>query len=119
MDLIRIYQCLCDRTRLRMLICCCTDLCACATSRSVGRTAGESVQALAYLNPMVWSRQSARQLAHLQPRGEANTCSKGKSRLLQDCASEDKIFQRDTEKLNRLLKNLDADSPLCCTTANL
>ena len=33
---------------------------------------------------------------------------------LQDCATEDKIFQRDTEKLNKLRGTLGADSPLCC-----
>jgi len=36
---------------------------------------------------------------------------------LQDCATEDKVFQRDAEKLEKLLKNLDADRPLCCSTA--
>jgi ArsR family transcriptional regulator len=119
MDLIRIYQCLCDRTRLRMLnLLLHGPLCVCHFQKVLGEPQVKVSKHLAYLKSHglveakregYWRVYSL--VAKPTPALKANLA------CLQDCASENKIFQRDTEKLNRLLKNLDEDSPLCCTTA--
>jgi ArsR family transcriptional regulator len=119
MDLIRIYQCLCDRTRLRMLnLLLHGPLCVCHFQKVLGEPQVKVSKHLAYLKShgLVVAKREANWriyslVAKPTPALQANLA------CLQDCASVDKIFQRDMEKLNRLLKNLDADSPLCCTTA--
>ncbi len=119
MDLIRIYQCLCDRTRLRMLnLLLHGPLCVCHFQRILGEPQVKVSKHLAYLKShglVDVKREGYWRVYSLvaKPTGAL----KANLACLQDCAAEDKIFQSDTEKLNRLLKNLDADSPLCCTTA--
>jgi len=121
MDLIRIYECLCDRTRLRMLnLLLRGPLCVCHFQKVLGEPQVKVSKHLAYLKShgLVEVKHEGywrvyRLVERPTPALKANLA------CLQDCATEDKIFQRDTEKLTRLLKHLDGDSPLCCTPAQL
>ena len=116
MDLIRIYQCLCDRTRLRMLnLLLHGPLCVCHFQKVLDEPQVKVSKHLAYLKShrLVEVKREAtwriyRLVAKPTPALKANLA------CLQDCATEDKVFQRDTEKLNQLRENLGADSPLCC-----
>jgi len=116
MDLIRICQCLCDRTRLRMLnLLLHGPLCVCHFQKVLGEPQVKVSKHLAYLKShgLVDVKRKANWriyslVARPTPALKANLA------CLQDCATEDKIFQRDAERLNKLRENLGADSPLCC-----
>jgi ArsR family transcriptional regulator, arsenate/arsenite/antimonite-responsive transcriptional repressor len=116
MDLIQIYQCLCDRTRLRILnLLLHGPLCVCHIQEVLGEPQVKVSKHLAYLKSHglvevkrngYWRVYSL--VAKPTPTLKANLA------CLQDCATEDKIFKRDTEKLNKLRENLEADGPQCC-----
>ncbi len=116
MDLIQIYQCLCDRTRLRMLnLLLHGPLCVCHIQDVLGEPQVKVSKHLAYLKAhglVEVKREANWRVYSLVPK--PTTTLKVNLACLQDCAAEDKIFQRDTEKLNRLRRDLGANSPLCC-----
>jgi len=116
MDLIRICQCLCDRTRLRLLnLLLHGPLCVCHFQKVLGEPQVKVSKHLAYLKShgLVDATREAnwrvyRLVAKPTPALKANLA------CLQDCATEDKIFQRDTARLNKLRAKLGAGRPLCC-----
>ncbi len=104
MDLVRIYECLCDRTRLRILhLLGQGPLCVCHFQEVLGESQVKISKHLAYLraralveterhgNWMIYSLP-ARRAAEL----EANL------KCLQDCVQGDPEFGRDLEKLATL-----------------
>jgi ArsR family transcriptional regulator len=114
MDLIRIYQCFCDRTRLRILnLLGQSPLCVCHFQTILGEPQVKISKHLAYLrargvviverdrNWMTYSFREKR-----APELEANL------KCLQNCVRSDKVFARDLKKLHAIRKN-------CCepTTA--
>lgn len=116
MDLINIYECLCDRTRLRILnLLCNGPLCVCHLQEILGEAQVKVSKHLGYLKAhgLVEVRREANWRIYglvVKPTKalEANLA------CLQDCASEDKTFRRDFEKLKKLRCNLDGDTPACC-----
>jgi ArsR family transcriptional regulator len=119
MDLVRIYQCLCDRTRLRMLnLLLHGPLCVCHIQEVLGEPQVKVSKHLAYLKShgLVDVRREANWRVYSLV-AKPTPALKANLSCLQDCATEDKVFRRDTEKLKMLLKNLEADRPLCCATA--
>jgi ArsR family transcriptional regulator len=119
MDLIRIYQCLCDRTRLRMLnLLLNGPLCVCHIQEVLGEPQVKVSKHLAYLKShgLVDVKREANWRVYSLV-AKPTSALKANLACLQDCATEDKVFQRDAEKLEKLLKHLDADRPLCCSTA--
>jgi ArsR family transcriptional regulator, arsenate/arsenite/antimonite-responsive transcriptional repressor len=115
-DLITIFECFCDRTRLRILnLLCSGPLCVCHLQEILGETQVKVSKHLAYLKAhgMVDVRREANWRVYsliAQP----THALKSNLACLQDCAHEDKIFRRDTEKLKKLRDGLGADSPQCC-----
>ena len=116
MDLVAIYQCLCDRTRLRVLnLLCQGPLCVCHFQRLLGEPQVKVSKHLAYLRAhgmVVATREANWKIYRLPSRPSREL--KANLACLQDCAREQPVFRRDREKL-RLLRGKFADSsPLCC-----
>ncbi len=120
MDLVGIYQCLCDRTRLRILhLLGQGPLCVCHFQKILQEPQVKVSKHLGYLrargmvrsdrrgNWMIYSLQAkpSRELA-------ANLA------CLQDCAREDPVFQRDLERLRKLSPGFAESSP-CCRAATV
>jgi ArsR family transcriptional regulator len=116
MDLVSIYRCLCDRTRLRILnLLCEGPLCVCHFQRLLGEPQVKMSKHLAYLRArrMVVVTREANWRIYRLPSGP---CPELKANLacLQDCVREQPVFRRDRERL-RLLRRKPADSgPVCC-----
>ena len=104
MDLVQIYQCFCDRTRLRILhLLTKSSLCVCHFQEILGEPQVKISKHLRYLrtrgmvvatrdqNWMIYSLRKKR-LAEL----ETNL------KCLQDCVQSDPVFVRDLRKLSRL-----------------
>jgi len=107
MDLVQIYQCFCDRTRLRILhLLTRSPLCVCHFQSVLEEPQVKISKHLAYLrgkgmvnverdrNWMIYSLPEER-----APELEANL------KCLQDCAQSDKVFARDLKNLALLRKN--------------
>jgi ArsR family transcriptional regulator len=118
MNLVQIYECLCDRTRLRILnLLCRGPLCVCHLQDILGEPQVKISKHLAYLKQhgmVVVEREGNWRVYSLvspQPRAlRANLA------CLQDCAQEDKVFQREMQKLSKLRESLGDDGPACCRT---
>jgi ArsR family transcriptional regulator, arsenate/arsenite/antimonite-responsive transcriptional repressor len=107
MDLVQIYQCFCDRTRLRILrLLAQSPLCVCHFQTVLDEPQVKISKHLAYLrergmveverekNWMIYSLPKKR-----SPELEANL------KCLQDCAQSDRIFARDLKNLSVLQEN--------------
>ena len=107
MDLVQIYECFCDRTRLRILhLLARSPLCVCHFQTILDEPQVKISKHLAYLrdrgmveaerdqNWMVYSLPQKR-----TPELEANL------KCLQDCVQSDKLFGRDLRKLATIQKN--------------
>ena len=115
MDLVRIHECLCDRTRLRIVnLLLGGPLCVCHLQEVL-------------CEPQV---KVSRHLAYLRRRGllEAERCGQwmiyrlpddpppalaAQLACLQDAAAEEAVFRRDTQRLAKLRKSLAPDTPSC------
>jgi len=115
-ELVTIYGCLCDLTRLRILnLLCQGPLCVCHIQDILREPQVKVSKHLGYLkvhgmvdvrregNWRVYSVATKRTKAL-----EANLA------CLQDCAAENPLFRRDSEKLKSVRCDLDGDSPACC-----
>jgi ArsR family transcriptional regulator, arsenate/arsenite/antimonite-responsive transcriptional repressor len=107
MDLIQIYQCLCDRTRLRILhLLTRSPLCVCHFQDVFGEPQVKISKHLAYLRSrgMVATKREQNWIIYSLPERRA-TELKRNLECLQDCAQTDAVFKRDMEKLSKLAKS--------------
>lgn len=112
MDLIRIYQCLCDRTRLRILhLLTQGPLCVCHFQEILDLPQTKVSQHLAYLRKRALVETTRRGTwviyslpARPAPELEANL------RCLQDCVSSDKLFRADLIRLTRVKRSSTSPS---------
>ncbi|MFM8336059.1 MAG: ArsR/SmtB family transcription factor [Opitutaceae bacterium] len=117
MELIRVYQCLCDATRLRILhLLVRGPLCVCHLQDILGEPQVKISKHLAYLKGrgMVEDRREGNWRIYRlvkRPSRELRT----NLACLQDCASEEPRFRRDLERLQRLHSDGDERGPACCT----
>jgi ArsR family transcriptional regulator len=115
MELIKIYQCLCDRTRLRLLnLLLQGPLCVCHFQAALREPQVKISKHLAYLrdhclveaercgNWMVYRLPEKR-----SPQLEANLA------CLQDCARVERLFREDAARLEKLRAGFGPDCPLC------
>ncbi len=104
MDLIRIYECFCDRTRLRILhLLCKGQLCVCHFQEILGEPQVKVSKHLAYLRArgMVQAERSGNWMIYSLPaKGEAEL--EANLKCLQDCVLTDSTFKKDLKKLARL-----------------
>jgi ArsR family transcriptional regulator len=105
MNLVAIYKCLCDETRLRILnLLSASPLCVCHLQQVVGRSQVVVSQHLAYLRDrdlVVAQRYRHWMIYSLPPSPppelEANL------KCLQDCVQTEPVFKRDRAKLDKLV----------------
>lgn len=118
MDLVRIHECLCDRTRLRVVhLLLGGPLCVCHLQEILRE-------------PQV---KVSRHLAYLRARGMVTTERRGQWKIyalparrpraldatlacLQDCCAESKIYRDDARRLVALKKSLAEERPPCVRT---
>ncbi len=116
MKLLRVYKCLCDPTRLRILnLLRGGELCVCHIQEILGERQVKISKHLAFLRArgMVEARRDANWMVYRlpgRPTGEilANLA------CLQDCAREIPVFGKDSAKLRRLKARFEKSSPICC-----
>ena len=118
MELIKIYQCLCDQTRLRIInLLNQGPLCVCHFQEALGESQVKISKHLAYLraHELVVAKREANWMIYRLPEKPSKELSANLA-CLQDCARDNKIFLRDISRLDRLRNKLVGDAPLCCAT---
>jgi len=104
MSLIRIYECLCDETRLRIVqLLLEGPLCVCHLQSILGIPQARVSQHLAYLRKrrMVESRRSGTWMIYSLPEKPGADLQKHLA-CLQDCSLSDKKFRADLKKLRSI-----------------
>lgn len=104
MDLVKIYQCLCDVTRLRLLhVLAQGPLCVCDFQTVLAEPQVKISKHLGYLRArgLVEATRSGNWMVYALP---ARPSAELRANLacLQDCVAEDPRFQRDLARLRRL-----------------
>ena len=119
MELIAIYACLCDRTRLRLLhVLAQGPLCVCHFQAVLGEPQVKISKHLAYLRArgLVEVERSGNWMIYELPAKPSREL-RANLACLQDCAREQPVFQRDLARLRRLAPRLNAEGPGCCGPA--
>ena len=120
MDLVRIYECLCDRTRLRLLaLLGGGPLCVCHLQAVLGEPQVKVSKHLAYLRErgLVKAKREGSWMVYRLPEKPSRELAVNLA-CLQDCAAEDPIFRRDAERLRKVRARLaKEDCPCAVRTA--
>lgn len=104
MDLVRIYECLCDRTRLRILnLLAAGPLCVYHLQAVLAEPQVKISKHLAYLKArgLVTVRREGSWMVYRLP-AKISRELQANLACLQDCAAEDAVFRRDRTRLARL-----------------
>jgi ArsR family transcriptional regulator len=104
MELLRIYECLCDRTRLRLLnLLAQGPLCVCHFQEILREPQVKISKHLAYLRQrgLVKVERRGKWMVYELP-GKPSRELKANLACLQDCAQEEAVFRRDVERLGKL-----------------
>jgi ArsR family transcriptional regulator len=115
MELIRIYECLCDRTRLRILAL--LDggpLCVCHLQEILAEPQVKISKHLGYLKirGLVEAKREGNWMMYQLPVKPPREL-KANLACLEDCASEDATFRRDRAKLAKLRARLTKSACPC------
>ncbi len=118
MDLIQIYQCLCDSTRLRILyLLTQTPLCVCHFQEILDEPQVKISKHLAYLRErgLVTAEREQNWMIYALPKKRPAELS-ANLKCLQDCVQTDPVFKRDLKTLARLRAKQDEPSVAvaCC-----
>jgi ArsR family transcriptional regulator len=103
-ELLRIYECLCDRTRLRMLnLLSRGSLCVCHFQEVLREPQVKISKHLAYLRQrgLVKVEREGKWMIYELPAKPSREL-KANLACLQDCAQEEPVFRRDLERLGKL-----------------
>ena len=114
MDLVRIYECFCDRTRLRILhLLTKSPLCVCHFEEILGEAQVKISKHLAYLRnrDMVTTKREQNWIIYSLPARRADELERN-LKCLQDCVQTEPVFKRDIDKLSKLGKS-------CCKPLNM
>jgi ArsR family transcriptional regulator, arsenate/arsenite/antimonite-responsive transcriptional repressor len=104
MDLIQIYECFCDQTRLRILhLLAQTPLCVCHFQEILCEPQVKISKHLAYLREreMVVAERQQNWMIYSLPSKRASELE-ANLKCLQDCVQSDSIFKRDLKALSKL-----------------
>ena len=120
MKLVKIYECLCDLTRLRILnLLCSGPLCVCHIQEILGEPQVKISRHLNYLKTrgMAVVRREANWMIYSLPEKRSHALNANLV-CLQDCASDDKRIKRDNVTLakvrERLRKDDSSAAAICC-----
>ena len=119
MDLVQIYECLCDATRLRLLnVLAQGPLCVCHFQEILGEPQVKISKHLAYLRErgLVKCERQGNWVIYALPAKPSREL-RANLACLQDCAREDPKFQRDLARLKKLAPKFAESSPCGCATA--
>jgi ArsR family transcriptional regulator, arsenate/arsenite/antimonite-responsive transcriptional repressor len=104
MELLKIYECLCDRTRLRLLnLLAQGPLCVCHFQEILGETQVKVSKHLSYLRTrglVEVERHGNWMIYELPPKPSREL--RANLACLQDCATEEAVFRRDLERLRKI-----------------
>lgn len=106
MNLVRIHECLCDRTRLRIIhLLLRGPLCVCHLQKVLGEPQVKVSRHLAYLRErgMVEVERRGQWMVYALPE-RRDAVLGAQLACLQDCAAEERIFRGDLERLAKLDK---------------
>lgn len=107
MELVRIYQCFCDRTRLRILhLLTKSPLCVCHFQEILGEPQVKISKHLAYLRSrgMVTTKREQNWIIYSLPKRRADELERN-LKCLQDCVQTEPVFKRDVKKLSKFAKS--------------
>ena len=113
MELVAIYECLCDRTRLRLLnVLAQGPLCVCHFQEILRAPQVKISKHLAYLRErgLVEVEREGNWMVYELPAKPSREL-KANLACLQDCAREKPVFQRDLARLKKLAPKFAATSP--------
>ncbi len=116
MELIQIYECLCDATRLRLLnVLGQGPLCVCHFQEILGEPQVKISKHLAYLRErgLVEVERSGNWMVYELPAKPSREL-KANLACLQDCAAENPLFRRDLARLKKLAPKFAGTSPCGC-----
>jgi ArsR family transcriptional regulator, arsenate/arsenite/antimonite-responsive transcriptional repressor len=121
MDLVSIYECLCDLTRLRILhLLTQTPLCVCHFQKILQEPQVKVSKHLAYLRRrgMVETRQEKNWVIYSLPSKRSRELE-ANLKCLQDCAQTDRVFTGDLKRLEAVRSKRDEPSVAvaCCGSA--
>ena len=115
MDLVKIYGCLCDRTRLRILhLLLDGPLCVCHFQEVLREPQVKISKHLGYLrkNRMVEAERCANMMIYRLPEKRSGALQANLA-CLQDCAQEEKLFRDDAARLGKIRQGFDCATPRC------
>lgn len=119
MDLVRIYECLCDRTRLRILaLLGGGPLCVCHIQDILAEPQVKISKHLAYLKTrgLVEAKRDGNWIVYRLPEKPSREL-RANLACLQDCAAEEPVFARDAAKLAKVRARLaKTDCPCAVRT---
>ena len=119
MELIKIYECLCDRTRLRILhLLTQGPLCVCHFQAVLREPQVKISKHLGYLRErgLVECERQANWMIYSLPQKPSRELAANLA-CLQDYATEDTAFQRDLERLKKLAPKIADTGPCDCAPA--
>ncbi len=114
MNLVRIYQCLCDRTRLRILnLLTAGPLCVCHFQEALREPQVKISKHLGYLRTrgLVVAEKRGTWVIYSLPARPGRDLAANLA-CLQDCAADDSTFRRDRARLQRMAPQV-AQSESC------
>jgi ArsR family transcriptional regulator len=115
MDLIRIYECLCDRTRLRILnLLLSGPLCVCHLQEILREPQVKVSKHLGFLkrNGLVEAERCGNLMIYRLPARRAAQLEANLA-CLQDCAQEERRFREDRARLVKVRATFGPETPAC------
>ena len=119
MDLVRIHECLCDRTRLRIMnLLLDGPLCVCHLQEVLREPQVKVSRHLAYLRErgLLAAERCGQWMIYRLPENPPSALA-AQLACLQDAAGEEPVFRQDGQRLAKLRKNLEPDNPPCARQA--
>jgi ArsR family transcriptional regulator len=116
MELVRIHECLCDRTRLRLLhVLLQGPLCVCHFQEVLREPQVKISKHLAYLRTrgLVECERDGNWMVYRLP-AKPSAALRASLACLQDCAAEEALFRRDLARLRQRAPGIAASGPCGC-----
>ena len=118
-NLVRIHECLCDRTRLRVVhLLLHGPLCVCHIQEVLGEPQAKVSRHLAYLrrSGMVKTDRRGKWMIYRLP-ADPPPALGAQLACLQDAAAEEAVFRQDGQRLSKLRRKPGPDNPSCARQA--